>query len=60
MAALVRLIIGEQTAKTVRLPELPAPGELIQLADGTRVIVGNVEPLTGGNVDAEVLAKPSP
>jgi hypothetical protein len=58
MTALVRLIVDRQGAvKTVRLPEVPIPGELIELADGTRVVVSKIEPSQDGLVAAEVRAK---
>jgi hypothetical protein len=57
MAALVRLIIDRHmAAETVRLPEVPVPGDLIHLADGTRVVVHEIEP-SKGIVVAEVRAK---
>ena len=57
MPALVRLVIDTQKAtKTVRLPEIPLPGELIELADGTRVIVRKIEASEDGIVAAEVRA----
>jgi hypothetical protein len=58
MPALVRLHIDKHgDAHTVRLPEMPMPGELIELADGTRVVVRQIEPSQGGIVVAEVRVK---
>jgi hypothetical protein len=60
MAALVRLIVDRHTAaKTLRLPKLPVPGDLIKLADGTSVVVREIEPSKRGIVAAEVRAKPA-
>jgi hypothetical protein len=58
MSVLVCLVIDRRwIAKNIGLPDLPLPGELIELADGTCVIVSRVEPSRGGLVDAEVRAK---
>lgn len=58
MPALVRILIDKRMdTKTMQLPELPQPGELIQIPDGTRVIVRKVELTPGGNCIAEVRAK---
>ena len=62
MAALVRILIEKQPlARTVRLPDLPYPGELIELADGTRIVVADVEPAPRGRgiIAAEVRARPA-
>jgi hypothetical protein len=58
MAALVRLIIDPHTsATTLRLPELPLLGDRIELADGTSVVVREIEPRQRGIVTAEVRAE---
>ena len=60
MPLLVRLLIGEQAiVKRVRLPELPLEGDLIELADGTHVIVDSVKPGPAGGDDTEVRARPA-
>lgn len=61
MPALVRLVIDQQTIiRTVRLPDIPRPGELIELADGTRVVVRTIEPSRDSIVVAQVCAKLAP
>ena len=59
MAALVRLVIdGQRNTRTVRFCDLLRPGELIQLGDGTRVVVETVEPCHAGDTaDAEAQTK---
>ena len=57
MAALVRLVVDRQVAKTLRLPEMPVPGDLIELTDGTSVVVREIELRQRGIVAAEVRAK---
>ena len=62
VAALVRIVIEQQPlARTVRLPDLPHPGELIELSDGTRIVVSDVEPAPRGRgiIAAEVHARPA-
>ena len=59
MAALVRLVIEHQPiTRDVRLCDLPHPGELIQLGDGTRLVVQAVAPCQAGDdADAEAHTK---
>lgn len=46
MAAIVRVRIEDVSdAQTTRLPDVPAPGTLIELDDGTCVIVTSVHPM---------------
>lgn len=58
MPAVVRLLIGDGQPSTIRLPEVPTPGELIELPDGTRVVVRSLE-RTQGNLEAIVTASPT-
>jgi len=58
MSAVVHLTIDRQEAgTTVRLPDVPAPGDLIELADGTRLIVREIALRSSGIVAADVRAK---
>lgn len=59
MATLVRVLIESvRDAKTMRLPDLPAPGELIELDDGICVIVTSVHPtVPTGLIQAVVRAE---
>jgi len=58
MPTLVRLLIGEQAiVKRVRLPELPLEGDLIELADGTQLIVDSVNRGPAGGDETEVRAR---
>lgn len=53
MAAIVGVVIeGGKDAKknTIRLPNLPAPGQLIELHDGRCVIVTSVHPMSRQNL----------
>ena len=68
MSVNLRLVIENHTiggtlrlpAKALHLPQLPAAGELIRLADGSRVVVDHVMPSTDAGVDAEVYGTLSP
>jgi len=59
---LVALIIrpaqgnGEERRIIVNLPERPQPGEIIELPDGHKVTVDEVNPITGDELAAEVRA----
>jgi hypothetical protein len=58
MPVLVRLLIGEQPiVKRVRLPEMPLEGDLIELADGTQLIVDSVDNGPAGGDETEVRAR---
>ncbi len=58
MSVLVRLVIDERSIiRRVRLPDLPLRGELIELADGTRVIVDRIVRGSAGGDEVEVRAK---
>jgi len=57
VAPLVRLVIQDQPiSRTIRLCDLPHRGELIQLGDGTRVVVETVETCPDGD-EADVEAR---
>ncbi len=61
MAAVVRITVDKQPdGHTVRLHELPTPGDQIELADGTRVVVREIELRTRGIVAADVRANSAP
>ena len=60
-SALVRLVIGTQwVTKIVQGRDLPAPGDVIELEDGRRVIVSEIRPSEGNGVAAEIIAKLAP
>jgi hypothetical protein len=56
MPPIVRIIIDQHDTRTVRLPEVPTRGEMVELGDGTRVIVSDTELSTHGIVAATVRA----
>jgi hypothetical protein len=57
MSAVVRLTVDKQGAGTVlRLPEVPLPGDQIELADGTKLVVHETERRSRGIVAADVRA----
>jgi hypothetical protein len=56
MSAIVRIVIDKHDTRTVRLPEIPTRGDLIELGDGTRVTVRETELSTHGIVAATVRA----
>ena len=59
MSALVRLHVDAPCdARIVRLPELPTPGDLIHLVDGTHVTVREIERNRTGIVVADIRAEP--
>jgi hypothetical protein len=45
---------GASRKVLVHLPANPEPGELIELPDGTRVVVDEVKPSARAGIDAEV------
>ncbi|TML66880.1 MAG: hypothetical protein E6G14_14080 [Actinobacteria bacterium] len=48
---------GGQTREiVVNLPQQPEPGEIVELPDGTRIIVDAVRPSSRDGIDAEVSA----
>jgi hypothetical protein len=47
---------GKAREVVVNLPEQPEAGEILELPDGTRVIVDSVEPSLREGIDADVLA----
>jgi hypothetical protein len=57
MSAVVRLTVDKQEAGTVlRLAEVPMPGDRIELADGTKLVVHEIERRSTGIVAADVRA----
>jgi hypothetical protein len=56
MPVLIRLRVGRMEARTLRLPDLPRVGELIELSDHTRVVVRTIERTPDDFVEAEVRA----
>ena len=56
MPVFIRLLVGRMKARTVRLPDLPRVGELIELPGHTRVVVRTIERTPNDIVDAEVRA----
>jgi hypothetical protein len=60
MSAVVRVTVDRQPDDhTVRLPEVPTPGDQIELADGTLVVVREIVLRTRGIVAADVRAQPA-
>jgi len=47
---------GQARRVIVNLPETPKPGETIELPDGHRVTIHEVQTSTRGDIDAEVTA----
>jgi hypothetical protein len=47
---------GKPREILVHLPDMPEPGEILELPDGTRIMVDRVEPSTHAGIDAEVRA----
>jgi hypothetical protein len=47
---------GKPREILVHLPDLPEPGEVIELPDGTRTMVDQVAPSTHAGIDVEVSA----
>ncbi len=57
MSAVVRLTVGKEEVGTVlRLPEVPMPGDRIELADGSKLVVHEIERRSRGIVAADVRA----
>ncbi len=57
-SAVVRVTVDRKAeGHTVRLPEVPSPGDQIELADGTLVVVREIELRTRGIVAADVRAR---
>jgi hypothetical protein len=56
MPVLIRLLVGRMEARTLRLPDLPRVGELIELSDHTRVVVRAIKRTPDDLVEAEVCA----
>ena len=55
---MVRITVDRQPdGHTVRLSEVPSPGDQIELADGTLVVVREIELRTRGIVAADIRAK---
>jgi hypothetical protein len=58
MAAVVRLTVDNEEPGTVlRLADVPAPGDRIELADGTRLVVRGIERRSRGIVAADVYTR---
>jgi hypothetical protein len=58
MSAVVRLTVDAQEAGTVlRLAEVPMPGDRIELADGTMIVVHEIERRSRVIVAADVRAR---
>lgn len=60
MPAIIGVVVegGKYTKKTIRLPTMPDPGQLIELQDGTCVIVTSVHPMSPpGLIEAVVCAE---
>ena len=58
MPAVVRLTIDTEEAGTVlRLAEVPMPGDRIELADGTKLVIHEIERRSRGIVAADVRAR---
>lgn len=47
---------GKPRDIVVHLPDVPEPGEIIELPDGTRIMVDRVAPSTQDGIEAEVSA----
>ena len=56
MSAVVHLTVDTQPGTVLRLAEVPAPGDRIELADGTKLVVRETQPRARGIVAADVRA----
>jgi hypothetical protein len=57
-SAVIRITVDRQAdGHTVRLPDVPSPGDEIELADGTLVVVREIVLRTRGIVAADVRAR---